>query len=46
MAENSICTCVVYMYIAIRVHQTAGEFGVGGEKSRDTALQIVFCLLL
>ena len=25
-------------YLAMRVHQKAGEFGQGGEKSKDTAL--------
>ena len=28
----------VYMYLAICVYQTAGEFGLGGEKSKETAL--------
>ena len=35
MAETSICTC---MKLVKRVHQTAGEFGQGGVKSKDTAL--------
>ena len=28
------------IYLAIRVHQTAGEFGQDGEKSKDTALDL------
>ena len=28
----------MYMYLAIRVYQTAGEFDQDGEKSKDTAL--------
>ena len=35
MAVTSICTCI---QLAIHVHQIAGEFGQGGEKSKDTAL--------
>ena len=30
----------MYMQLAIRVHQKAGELGQGGEKSKDTALAI------
>ena len=32
----------LYLYLVIRVPQTAGEFGQGGEKSKDTALVRIF----